>query len=122
MTTPKGKSSVSESMKDVIGDVFQSSGVHQAREARQWDAAHRIIFGFFVLAVSGGVFLFGMSLQDSKPIDAIVIKSLSAIPFLGAAWHLHFGLKSIRTRARQLQAKADEAAQKAPVRSPNAAR
>lgn len=101
-----------ENARRAISEALQSSGAHQQAEARLASATARICFALFALFVSVLVFLFGLSLQEVTPVDGAVIKLLSAIPFLGGAWHLHHGHKVLRERATALQCKADEVARK----------
>ena len=60
------------------------------------NALARAFFAFFMLFVSVLVFQFGMSVAASQPTDGAAIKLLTAVPFLGGAWHLHFALKALR--------------------------
>lgn len=63
----------------------------------------RIYFGLFVLAVGVCVLWFGSVRRAVNVPEGTVIMLLSAIPFLGAAWHLDRGLKALRDLADSLQ-------------------
>ena len=63
----------------------------------------RIYFGLFVLGVAVCVLWFGWIRRTASVPEGTVIMLLSAIPFLGAAWHLDRGLKALRDLADSLQ-------------------
>ena len=98
---------------DTIAETFKSSGAHWATEARLANARARIYFALLLFFVSVLVFMLGLSEQPSRPVDAAVIKLLSAIPFFGGGWYMTLGHRVLRDHARALQARADEFARKA---------